>query len=512
MESAEIVIIGTGFAGLCMAIALKAAGRHDFVLLERAEDVGGTWRDNEYPGCACDIPSLLYSFSFDRGFEWSRDYPTQPEILAYLRRCVRKYGLGPHVRYGVDVAEARYDEPTARWRVTAANGTAFDARVLVSAMGGLSNPSIPELPGIERFSGPSFHSAQWNHAVDLTGKDVAVVGTGASAIQFVPQIAPKAARVLLFQRTPPWVLPKFDGPVSRRERFLRRFVPGYARFRRLTIYWLHEVRALGFTVDPRILARMEKLARAFLRHQVPDPELRRKLEPDYRMGCKRVLLSNDYYPALQRDNVEVVTDPIASVEADAIVTAGGARRHADAIVYATGFRAQEAVGNVRISGAGGRTLADAWRNGMEAFLGVSVAGFPNLFLLVGPNTGLGHNSMVLMIESQVRYVMGALGLMRKRRFASLDVRPDVQRAFNRALERRMKHTVWSTGCRSWYLDANGKNTTLWPGFTFEFRHRTARFDPRRYRTVSARALAKPIAAAAAPRVAGGAANGGGLTL
>ena len=479
--STDTAIVGSGFAGLCMAIRLLGAGEKNFVILERAPGIGGTWRDNEYPGCACDIPSVLYSFSFAPKANWSRAYPTQPEILAYLKDCVRRYGLEPYLRFNSEMTNATYDSTRARWRVETREGASYDARFLVSAMGGLSTAYVPDIPGRNEFAGPAFHSAAWDHSVPLEGRDVAVIGTGASAIQFVPEIAPRVRKLYLFQRTAPWVVPKLDGPVGDRERTLRRFAPGYGWTQRKLVYWLHEARAIGFTVQPKLLERVERMARRHLERQIPEPALRAKVEPQYRMGCKRVLLSNDYYPALRRPNVEVVTDDIERFERGAIVTRAGHTYAADVIVYGTGFRAQEVVGGARIAGEGGRTLAEAWENGVEAFFGVSVTGFPNLFLLVGPNTGLGHNSMVFMIESQVNYVMDAMRVLRTRNAAALDVRADVQAEFNEKLQRRMKRTVWSTGCRSWYLDANGKNTALWPGFTFDFRRKTYRIEPRRYR-------------------------------
>jgi cation diffusion facilitator CzcD-associated flavoprotein CzcO len=477
------VIVGSGFAGLCMAIRLREAGISDFVILERANDVGGTWRDNDYPGCACDIPSVLYSFSFAPKSDWSRVYPTQPEIQAYLADCVRRFRLERHLRFGCDVVEARYDEAEARWHVRTASGETYVARAFVSAMGGLSNPYEPDIAGRETFAGPSFHSARWNHAVSLEGRDVAVIGTGASAIQFVPELAPRVRSLTVYQRTAPWIVPKLDGELGPRERALRRYLPLYGWLRRKLVYWLLEIRAIGFTVNPKLLAKNEGIALRHLERQIADPELRKAVWPDGRMGCKRVLISNDYYPALARPNVEVVTDAIARIEPDGIVTADGTKRRADAIVYGTGFRAQEAVGRARVIGAGGRTLADAWRDGMEAFLGVSVAGFPNMYLLIGPNTGLGHSSMVYMIESQTNYVLSAMRYVRERKAAALDIRPEVQRAFNEELQHRMKRTVWNSGCRSWYLDVNGRNTTLWPGFTFEFRRKTYRIAPRRYRVL-----------------------------
>lgn len=483
-SSSAIVIVGTGFAGLGMAIRLKRAGEDDFVVLERARDLGGTWRDNDYPGCACDIPSELYSFSFARNTRWSRVFPTRSEIHAYMRHCAERYDIERHIRYDREVTVARYDDASARWFVETRAGDTFVAPVLVSGMGGLSNPAYPQIAGIGDFVGPSFHSSHWDRSVDLADKRVAVIGTGASAIQFIPEIAPKVAKLALFQRTAPWILPKGDGPISARKRWLLRFVPGYAAVSRAAIYWLLESRAIGFTRVPALLKATERIAHARIRRAIADPALRAKVAPDYRMGCKRILFSNDYYATLARPNVEVVTDAIERIEADAVVTRDGVRHVVDAIVYGTGFRAQDPVAPVRIIGSGGLSLDDAWRDGLRAYLGTSVAGFPNLFLLVGPNTGLGHNSMVYMIESQINYVLDALRTLRRRGARALDVRPDVQRAFNATLEKKMAGTVWQSGCRSWYLDRNGKNTTLWPGFTFEFRRRTKRIDPKKYRWIA----------------------------
>ncbi len=331
---------------------------------------------------------------------------------------------------------------------------------------------MPDVPGVETFAGPRFHSAQWRHDVDLVGKRVAAIGTGASAIQFVPQIAPTVASLALFQRTPPWIIPKLDGPVDARKKALLRWIPGYARLQRAIIYVRHELRALGFTVDPKILGLAEKIAKKHLARQIADPVLRAKVTPSYRMGCKRILISNDYYPALTRENFTVITDPIVRVEADAVVTADGTRHVADVLIYGTGFRAQDGLSPVRVVGEGGRTLDDAWAEGMQAYLGTGIAGFPNFFTLVGPTTGIGHNSMVYMIESQIAYVLDALAQMKKRGARALDVRADVQHAFNIELHNRTKRTIWHSGCRSWYL-----------GFAFDFRRRTRKIEPGRYRWI-----------------------------
>jgi len=486
---AEIIVVGAGFSGIGMGVELKKSGRESFIVLERASDLGGTWRENSYPGCACDIPSVLYSFSFEPNHRWSRMFPAQSEIWEYLRRTSIKYGVQPHIRFDTEVLEARYDDASATWTVLTNRGT-LRSRVLIAGMGPLDKPNVPSLAGMQRFAGPIFHSARWNHDYDLQEKDVAVIGTGASAIQFVPQIAPLARHLTVFQRTAPWIVPKPDGPVSELQRRLRRFPP-YVWAIRTFIYLFLEQRAYGFTVDPKQLVRLERMAERHLNHQVTDPGLRRKLTPDYRLGCKRLLISQDYYPALQLPNVQLVTTPIRELRERSVVTEDGAEWPADAIVLGTGFKATEAPAPVRVYGAGGVELSEAWNGGAEAYLGISVAGFPNLFLLVGPNTGLGHNSMIFMIESQIRYVRSALDYMRRSRIDALDVRADVQRDYNDHLQAQMARTVWSTGCRSWYLDKNGKNTTLWPSFTFAYRFLTRRLRPERYRAIAPSAPVAP---------------------
>jgi cation diffusion facilitator CzcD-associated flavoprotein CzcO len=477
---ADVVIVGAGFAGVGLAIQLRKRGFASFLLLERANDVGGTWRDNVYPGCACDIPSVLYSYSFERNPAWTRVFPRQTELWEYLRGCVDKYRLRDRIRLGVELSEARYDDASATWQLRTAGGGELRCRVLVSAMGFLNRPSIPNFPGLDRFRGPAFHTAEWDASVDLRDKRVAVIGTGASAIQIVPEIVPVVRRLTLFQRTPPWVIPRNDAPIAPSQRTMLRRIPGYARALRTLLYWVLEVRAFGFTVQPKLLQSREALALRYLQRQIPETELRQRLTPQYRMGCKRILLSDDYYPALRRPNAEVVSAPIAELREDAVVTADGVAYPADVVVFATGFKATEGFGSLRIFGRGGVELADVWRNGMEGYLGTTVSGFPNFFTLIGPNTGLGHNSMVVMMEAQFSYVLSALELMRRRAIRALDVRPVVQAHFNERLQARMQKTVWASGCHSWYQDARGKNTTLWPGFTFVFRRLTRRLDPRQY--------------------------------
>jgi cation diffusion facilitator CzcD-associated flavoprotein CzcO len=480
---ASVVVVGAGFAGICMAIRLKTSGIDDFVLLEEADDVGGTWRDNVYPGAACDVESHLYSFSFEPNPSWTRQFATQPEILDYLRGCAEKYGLGPHLRFRSAVVRATFDETRGEWAVETASGEIFRARVLVSACGGLSRPAVPDIPGLASFQGRVCHSARWDPDAPLEGARIAVIGTGASAIQIVPAIAPKASRLYVLQRTPPWILPKPDRAIPEEERAKYRRAPFWQRLARIVLYWRHEVAALAFVVAPWLFEHLgARIGRAFLEQSVRDPGLRAKLLPGYTMGCKRILPTNDWYPAIQRDNVELVTDSIQEITADSVVLSTGAKLGVDTIVLATGFQASEKMAPFDVAGSGGRRLDRIWCDGAEAFLGTVVSGFPNFFLLVGPNTGLGHTSMILMIESQVQYVLDAVRTMQTRRLKSVDVRADVQRQYNATLQARLKRTVWATGCRSWYLTGSGRNTTLWPGFTFEFRFRTRRFDPSDYRT------------------------------
>ena len=475
-----MIIVGAGFGGLGMALQLKKAGRSSFIILERAHDIGGTWRDNTYPGCACDVPAMLYSFSFERDRSWTRLYPQQAELLAYLKRTAATAGLTPHIRFGSDLSEARFDESTATWILRLADGAQLRCGVLICAMGPLNKPKYPAIPGREKFAGPSFHSSAWDHSVALRGKHVVVIGTGASAIQFVPQIAPDVATLTLFQRTPPWIIPRNDTAVGSRRAFARKYVPVYAWLVRQAIYWTLEIRALGFVVNPKLLERQERGVRAYLERAVLDPVLRAKLTPHYRAGCKRILISDDYFPALTRPNVELVTTALAEIRSHSVVTNDGREIPADVIIYATGFAATDGFAPVRVYGRGGVEIADSWREGMEAYLGTSVAGYPNLFLIIGPNTGLGHNSMVIMMEAQYRYILDALALRARTLAPSLEVKREVQDAYNADIQRRMRGTVWATGCSSWYQDARGKNVSLWPGFTFAFRKQTARFDEENY--------------------------------
>ncbi|HEX5146846.1 MAG TPA: NAD(P)/FAD-dependent oxidoreductase, partial [Conexibacter sp.] len=475
-DHVDVAIAGSGFAGIGMAIQLLRAGRTDFVVLERDDDVGGTWHQNTYPGCQCDVPSNLYSFSFAPNAEWSQTFALQPEIGAYLKRVADDFGVRPYVRTGTAVEGAAWDEQVRRWRIRTSRG-ALTARVLVAGMGGLSEPRVPAIPGAETFAGPAFHTARWRGDVDLAGKRVAVIGTGASAVQVVPHLQRRAAGLTLFQRTPPWIMPHPGRPVRPRERALFRALPWVQRLVRGAVYWGRETFVLPFRFH-RLSPLPERMARAHLDRQVADPALRDKLTPRYEIGCKRILMSNEYFPALQQGNAALVTDAIERITPSGVVTADGAEHPADAIVWGTGFHVTDLPYVEWIRGCGGRTLGEVWgEHGMQALRGTTVAGFPNLFLLVGPNTGLGHNSIVFMIESQIAYAMDALRTLDARGAVAADPRADAQAAFNAGVQRRMRHTVWTNGgCASWYLDAHGRNTTLWPGTSWSFRRATRRFQ------------------------------------
>ena len=470
-----VVVVGTGFSGLGMAIQLRRDGREDFVVLEKADDVGGTWRANTYPGCACDIQSHMYSFSFEQNPDWTRSYSSQEEIWAYLRRVTDRYDLRRSIRFGTEVTGARWDADEARWHVATAAGTEYVARFLVAGTGALHIPNVPALAGLESFAGRVFHSAEWDHGFDLTGKRVAVIGTGASAIQFVPRIAGDVARLDLYQRTPPWIMPKPDHAIPPWTRRLFRSVPGAQRAYRTFLYWLLEARALGFNGHPALLRFAERFARWNVERAITDPELRAKLTPSYAMGCKRVLVANDFYPALNRANVSLITDGITEIRPGGVV-AGGVEREVDAIIFGTGFHVTDAFDYLNIAGRDGRDLAKQWRtSGIQTHYGITVAGYPNLFFLLGPNTGLGHNSVVFMIESQIRYVSEAIALAGA---GTIEVRQEAQDRFQADIQSRLADGIWSTGgCDSWYLDSHGVNRTIWPGFTWRYWLRTRRADP-----------------------------------
>ncbi len=480
-ERVRVLVVGAGFAGLGAAIKLDEHGLSDFLVIDKGDTVGGTWRDNTYPGAACDVPSQLYSFSFAPNPDWSRSFSPQPEIQAYLERTARQSGVLDRFRFGVTAEDIAYDETDRLWTVVTDAGTVV-ADVVITGSGGLSEPKLPEIDGIDSFQGEIFHSARWNHDCDLTGKRVAVIGTGASAIQIVPEVAKQVAHLDVYQRTAPWVMPRRDREYTRFERFGFRYLPFFQKAYRTGIYWGRECFVPGFTINPKLAAPAAKLARQNIERGISDPELREAVTPHFQIGCKRILISNDYYPALDKDHVDLVTDGIAEITPTGIVTSDGVSREVDAIIVATGFYTSEQPIAEHVKGRDGRTLADAWReHGMAAYKGTTISGFPNLFQIVGPNTGLGHSSMVFIIESQIAYIVSALQQMGERELAAVEPTPEAQQSWNDDVQRRMQRTVWNTGgCASWYLDDHGRNVTLWPRTTFAFRGLLREFDLDQY--------------------------------
>jgi cation diffusion facilitator CzcD-associated flavoprotein CzcO len=480
MRQVKIAIIGAGFGGLGMAIRLREQGHQDLVILEKQADLGGVWHDNTYPGAGCDVPSHLYCFSFEPYYDWSRPFAPQEEIHAYLSHCADKYGIRPLIRFNTEVTSARFHEEEGRWHLETADGDRLSARILITATGQLNQPAIPNIPGLESFRGTYFHSARWNHDHDLNGRNVAVAGTGASAIQFVPRVAGQVRNLHLFQRSAAYVVPKPDKPWRAWQRRLMHRFPWLQRLDRLRLYSVLEMRALGFVLMSSLLKFYEWKFRWQLRRQVSDPALRRKLTPDYPLGCKRVLLANDYYPTLAKPHVEVINSGISEVRPDAVVAEDGTERQVDTIIFGTGFHATDFLSPMRIIGLNGRDLNQAWSDGAEAYLGITVHGFPNLFMLYGPNTNLGHSSIIYMLESQFRYILEAVTQLDDSNRGWLDVRENIQDDFNHELQRKMRKTVWQNGCESWYQTAEGKHTNNWPGFTFAYRQRTRHIDLRDY--------------------------------
>ncbi|NHZ89037.1 NAD(P)-binding protein [Massilia sp. CCM 8733] len=468
----EVVVIGSGFGGLCAAVKLKQAGIDNFVILEKDAQFGGTWQVNTYPGCAVDIPSQVYSFSFAPNPHWTRRLASQSELLDYTRAIVRDFGLGPHLRLGVAYEGAQFEEEGGYWQVRTSAGP-ISAKSVVSALGAMNRAAIPALPGIDTFAGTAFHSSRWNHDVDLRGKRVAVIGNGASAIQFIPKIAPIVAQLDVYQRTAQWIVPRHDRAIGPRERsLLARIAPIRLLYRAFN-YTLYEINAPLYVFFPRLFRLAQAVGLRHLHRQVTDPLLRRQLTPGYTMGCKRVLVMSGYYPALTRPNVSLVTSAVAQVRANSIVDADGGERAVDVLIYATGFHVGHAPGAVEVRGRGGKRL---FEHDQDCYKGCAVAGFPNYFTVTGPNSGLGHNSMIYMIESSVNYVVEAVKAIRARGLHSVEVKAEVQRDFVAKVQRKLRGTIWNSGCKSWYLDGRGRNYAAWPGFTFTYRWATRRFD------------------------------------
>ena len=479
----EVLIIGAGFGGLGTAIRLRQQGISDIVILERADEVGGTWRDNSYPGAACDIPSNLYSYSFAPNPDWSRAYSGSGEILDYARHLADSNDLRPLIRFGRTVTEAAFNESDGYWQVTTQDGEQFLGRSLVMASGGLANPSLPKIPGIDTFEGKRIHSARWDHDYDLKGKRIAVIGTGASAIQIIPELVKVAEKVTVFQRTPGWVMPRMDYRSPAWSKALFRAVPATQSLLRKALYWGHESMAFSFIWSTPMTRVVERISAAFLKHQVSDPWLRRQLTPDFRIGCKRVLMSSEYYPALQKPNCKLITWPIATISPKGIRTAEGIEHQVDCIVFATGFEVSKNGTPFPVHGLGGRDLNAEWSGGAQAYKSVQVSGYPNLYFTFGPNSGPGHNSALVYMESQIAYIVRSIGKRAAANLKYIDVRADAQKAFNVDIQKRLAKTNWNSGCKSWYLSADGFNSTMFPGFATQFARQMANFRERDYRMV-----------------------------
>jgi cation diffusion facilitator CzcD-associated flavoprotein CzcO len=481
----SIAIIGTGFGGIGVARYLKQAGLSNFTIFEKKQDVGGVWRENTYPGAACDIPSHLYSYSFEPHYPWSRRYGTQSEIHAYLRHCAQKYQLVDHIRFGHEMLGAQFDAARGVWVIRFANGLTHEAQVLISAVGQLHRPQLAEVPGLASFAGRSFHSATWDHSYDLSGKTVAVIGTGASAVQFVPEIAPQVQQLYLFQRSAGWVIPKMDRPYSTFERMLLTRVPALHSADRARIFWFIEFLASALqrtgALKSRIAAAIFTIANRFMmKTQLRDPALRQKLSPDSPLGCKRTLLSNKWLPALARPNVEVVTESIREIVPTGVITADGQLRKVDALIHGTGFAASEFLAPMDLLGLDGQSLRAVWAQGAEAHLGITVSGFPNLFVMYGPNTNLGAGSIIYMLEAQARYVTEAVSLLRDRQLRWLNVKPQAQAAFISRIRDASKQSPYESGCHSWYINAQGRNINNWLGYMADYGKLTAQVNPDEY--------------------------------
>ncbi|WP_306253187.1 NAD(P)/FAD-dependent oxidoreductase [Parvularcula sp. IMCC14364] len=471
MPDTEYLIIGAGFSGLAMAFRLIEAGKKNFRIYERAEELGGTWAANTYPGCACDVPAHVYSFSFEQKPDWSKLFANQPELLAYIKGVAAKHDLERYVVYGKAVTDMAFNEKEYHWSVQTDDGETCTTRFVIAAAGPLATPAMPQIDGLDSFRGEMFHSANWRHDVDLTGKAVAVIGTGASAIQFVPEIVDQVDTLTVFQRTAPWVLPRMEREFTDGELDSFRNRPALARLVRRWLYWRSEMRAIGFFRYPGLLRVFEWMGKRHLKSQIADEELRKVLTPNFRFGCKRLLMSNQWYPALAHEKSEVVTAPIKRIVSDGIELEAGRMLKADVIIMGTGFHATEPMPGINVTGRSGKNLHEEWSGkGAEAFLGSSVSGYPNLFMLLGPNTGLGHNSVVYMAEAQIEGILRLIAKADEKQAATIEVTEKAQAEFNHTLQERLSKSVWQTGgCDSWYKTEGGRNTTLWPAHTFDFR-------------------------------------------
>ncbi|MCB1180367.1 MAG: NAD(P)/FAD-dependent oxidoreductase [Leptospiraceae bacterium] len=475
-ELLDAIVIGTGFAGLCAAIKLKEE-KMSFVVLEKDNGVGGVWKVNTYPGAQCDVQSHLYSFSFDQNPNWSRSYGLQNEIQTYLKKSSEKYGVTPHILFNTEVTSSKWNEEENYWEVEVKSGKVFYAKTVFFGIGGLSQIAMPDIKGLKSFKGKLFHSARWDHSTVIKNKKVAIIGSAASAIQIIPAIAKDVKKLTVLQRSASWIIPKNDRLYSELEKLSFNLFPPLLWLSREITYWMLEWRAMAFVYSPQMLNNFQKLIENYIKMKVKDPELAKKVTPNYKIGCKRILLSDNYYETIQRPNVEIETNQIKEINETGILLNNGTHIEADIIITATGFKAADDVVPFDVIGKNGVSLEKEWEEGAQAFLGTTIKGFPNLFMIVGPNTGLGHNSMVYMIEAQTNYSIKALRFIKKNKISSLEVKPEIQKKYNDSLQEKLEKSIWNTGgCASWYLNKNGRNTTLWPGFTFEFKKLTEKFN------------------------------------
>ena len=481
----QVAIIGAGFGGLAMAIRLLQRNIHNFLILEKSNEVGGTWRENQYPGAACDVQSHLYSLSFAPKTDWSKRYAEAPEIFQYIQDVVQQFNLREYCQFNSEVVHTEYHEKECLWHVTLKDGRQLSCQYLIFASGPLHVPQIPHIKGIEKFQGKVFHSSQWDHQYDLNGKVVASIGTGGSAIQYIPEIAPQVKQIYVMQRTAAWVIPRDERKYLNVEKKLFKQADWFRKLHRARLYWSNESRAIPI-MQPSVMKYTQKLAEAFIRFQVKDKQLAQKLTPDYIMGCKRILVSNKYFPTFNRDNVELVTDAILELTADSIITKDGKMRKIDCLIYGTGFITDPRIYLQPFSclGEHGVELKQAWKDGAESYYGISHKGFPNLFQLLGPNTVLAHNSVIFMIEAQVDYILQMMDLVTQSQSNAIVVKDQVQDQFNQDVQDMLNNTVWQSGCVSWYQQDGGKNFALWPTYTWKYWLKTKSLHPSDFRLIS----------------------------
>ncbi len=480
----EVAVIGTGFSGLGMGIRLKKAGIENFQIFEKAADVGGTWRDNTYPGCACDVKSALYSYSFEPSPEWSNAYANQGEILQYIRFCAEKYGMYPHIRFNSKIVGAKFDAAAGEWVISIDGGETVRAKNLVVAPGPFAEPADPKIDGLNSFKGIEVHTGRWDNNIDLAGKRVGLIGTGATGVQVGPAIAPIVSHLTVFQRTPNWIMPRPNRDWTPEEKQQNRDNPLKMKVDRLKNYWINEASAPFLILKyDAFKAFPAKLSRDYLARKVKDPVLRERITPKFKFGCKRVLVSSDWYPMLQRDNVTLADQGITKITPTGIKTDDGVQHKLDVIIFATGYNVRSTGAPFEVRGLNNESLGERWKDGAEAFDGITAHGFPNLYFLVGPFTGPGHTSVIAYAEAQIDYVWQAVELRRSRDLKYITVKPDVEAGFVKTMDQRSDHTVWKSGCASWYLSPNGRNNTLYPGFNAEYRMRILRFNPASYTLV-----------------------------